>query len=391
MPSSSRSKMRSADEQLPAAGRDAGVTVSGWGCRPVLDLRAPSAATPSGHGLRSSRRQAASSRLTGPGGVGKSRLASEFVVGSSRPTGEAVTVGLLASVPAGRRHRGACRRARFRVARRGDDRARRSQGLRACSTTASTCSRPPARSPRAQRLRRLDVVVLATSREPLGLAGEQVAGRRPARRSRPRAAPTPSESPSVALFLERAAAAGAALEPGPALLGDVAELCRRLDGLPLAIELAAARTRAIAPGDLLGVVDQRLDVLRRNRGGGRPARLDARRDRAVDVAARPPTSGASSAVSASSPARSTWRSPRPSPATWPSEPLELRSTALAGSSIVAGRGRDRTARSRATACSSCCASTPSTSSPRAGESRRRPGALRRGDGRRRRRDRRRAR
>ena len=72
----------------------------------------------------------------------------------------------------------------------------------------------------------------------------------------------------MALFLERAAAAGAALEPGTALLADVAELCRRLDGLPLAIELAAARTRSIAPGDLLGVVDQRLDVLRRNRGAG---------------------------------------------------------------------------------------------------------------------------
>ena len=87
-------------------------------------------------------------------------------------------------------------------------------------------------------------------------------------RCRRRVAPTPRSRRRWRLFLERAAAAGAALEPGPALLADVAELCRRLDGLPLAIELAAARTRSIAPGDLLGVVDQRLDVLRRNRGAG---------------------------------------------------------------------------------------------------------------------------
>jgi predicted ATPase len=111
------------------------------------------------------------------------------------------------------------------------------------------------------------VVVLATSREPLGVANERVLVLEPLALPAPGGADA-EESPSVALFLERAAAAGAALEPGTALLADVAELCRRLDGLPLAIELAAARTRSIAPGDLLGVVDQRLDVLRRNRGAG---------------------------------------------------------------------------------------------------------------------------
>ena len=110
-------------------------------------------------------------------------------------------------------------------------------------------------------------MVLATSREPLGVANEQVLVVEPLALPAPGGADA-EESPSVALFLERAASAGAALEPGTALLADVAELCRRLDGLPLAIELAAARTRSIAPGDLLGVVDQRLDVLRRNRGAG---------------------------------------------------------------------------------------------------------------------------
>ena len=75
-------------------------------------------------------------------------------------------------------------------------------------------------------------------------------------------------SDAVALFLERAAAAGAVLDPTPEVLADVAELCRRLDGLPLAIELAAARTRGIGLDDLLDAVDQRLDLLRRARPAG---------------------------------------------------------------------------------------------------------------------------
>ena len=88
----------------------------------------------------------------------------------------------------------------------------------------------------------------------------------------PLAVPAPGgadaeESAAVSLFLERAAAAGAVLDPTPEVLADVAELCRRLDGLPLAIELAAARTRGIGLADLLAAVDQRLDLLRRSRPG----------------------------------------------------------------------------------------------------------------------------
>jgi hypothetical protein len=72
----------------------------------------------------------------------------------------------------------------------------------------------------------------------------------------------------VLLFLERAAAAGAVFDRTPDVLADVGALCRRLDGLPLAIELAAARSRGIAPGDLLSAVDVRLDLLRRTRQDG---------------------------------------------------------------------------------------------------------------------------
>ncbi|MET0325208.1 MAG: hypothetical protein ABW219_08300, partial [Ilumatobacteraceae bacterium] len=108
-----------------------------------------------------------------------------------------------------------------------------------------------------------DVTVVATSRTPLGLPSEQLLVLGPLAMS-PRGSITEQQSPAVELFLERAAAAGAVLDR----LDEVAELCRRLDGLPLAIELAAARSRAIAPGELLRDVDHRLDLLRRRRGRG---------------------------------------------------------------------------------------------------------------------------
>ena len=112
-----------------------------------------------------------------------------------------------------------------------------------------------------------DLVVVATSREPLGLQDEQLFD------VRPLGLPSPGgdgadRAPAVELFLDRAHAAGATLDPSPRLLGEIGELCRRLDGLPLAIELAAARARAIAPSEFLEVVDERLDLLRRTTGSG---------------------------------------------------------------------------------------------------------------------------
>ncbi|MEZ5260749.1 MAG: BTAD domain-containing putative transcriptional regulator [Acidimicrobiales bacterium] len=89
------------------------------------------------------------------------------------------------------------------------------------------------------------VAVLATSRQRLGADGERVVTVDPL----PVAGP---DSPAVELFLERSAAVTAR-----APLTDTAEeraiverLCRRLDGLPLAIELAAARTKALSPAEL---------------------------------------------------------------------------------------------------------------------------------------------
>lgn len=102
--------------------------------------------------------------------------------------------------------------------------------------------------------------ILVTSREPLRAAGEHVFEVEPLSVQRAPAAPAHTEagrSEAVALFAARAAAAA----PGFQLTADnaekVEELCRRLDGLPLAIELAAGRMRALSPSELLDRLDDR--------------------------------------------------------------------------------------------------------------------------------------
>jgi predicted ATPase len=69
------------------------------------------------------------------------------------------------------------------------------------------------------------------------------------------------DAPAVQLFLDRASAAGAELAPGGATSGTVAEICRQLDGIPLAIELAVARLPLLPPGELLARLTRRLPVL----------------------------------------------------------------------------------------------------------------------------------
>ncbi|MEV6317164.1 BTAD domain-containing putative transcriptional regulator [Streptomyces sp. NPDC051776] len=94
-----------------------------------------------------------------------------------------------------------------------------------------------------------DVSVLATSREPLGVPGELV---RPV-------GPLP-DPVAVRLLAERGAAARAGFrhDDDPAACG---EICRRLDGLPLAIELAAARLRLLTPRQLADRLDDRFRLL----------------------------------------------------------------------------------------------------------------------------------
>ena len=94
--------------------------------------------------------------------------------------------------------------------------------------------------------------VLVTSRSPLRIDGEHEYRLEPL-----------AEAEAVALFLERSRA-GVPVAPG----SPVAEICARLDNLPLAVELAAARTRVLSPEALLARLEQRLPLLT---GGRRDA------------------------------------------------------------------------------------------------------------------------
>ncbi|HSU34691.1 MAG TPA: BTAD domain-containing putative transcriptional regulator [Propionibacteriaceae bacterium] len=95
------------------------------------------------------------------------------------------------------------------------------------------------------------LTILATSRSALGLPIEQVFG----------LAPLPGQ-PAVQLFLTRARARVRGFDPDPDALRQIARLCTRLDGLPLAIELAAIRMDAMTPAELLERLPWRLTVLR---------------------------------------------------------------------------------------------------------------------------------
>jgi non-specific serine/threonine protein kinase len=107
--------------------------------------------------------------------------------------------------------------------------------------------------------------VLATSREPLHLRWEQEVAVPPLALPDLEHLPPPGELvdvPAVALFVRRAQSMRPAFRIEAEGVQAVAELCVRLDGLPLAIELAAARTRVLSPVAILERLDDRLDLLR---------------------------------------------------------------------------------------------------------------------------------
>jgi predicted ATPase/DNA-binding CsgD family transcriptional regulator len=115
------------------------------------------------------------------------------------------------------------------------------------------------------------VRVITTSREPLSVPGEHVVPVPPLDLPPPHAAELLAQlrqNETVMLFTERAAAASGDFELTAANLTAVIELCRRLDGLPLAIELAAVRTRVLTVEQILDRLTDRFGLLT---GGSRAA------------------------------------------------------------------------------------------------------------------------
>ncbi len=106
--------------------------------------------------------------------------------------------------------------------------------------------------------------ILATSREPLHLTGEQELPVPPLELPDTREPPAPEDLTryeAVALFVQRATAVDPGFRVTETNAPAVAELCVRLDGLPLAIELAASRVKLLSPAAILERLEHRLELL----------------------------------------------------------------------------------------------------------------------------------
>jgi predicted ATPase len=210
--------------------------------------------------------------VMGPGGVGKTRLAVETARQAAGPFDGRVTLVELAGVTPDRAEVGVPRAVLHVLGllddlspgRTGDDTDLVTQALRGPATlllldncehlldaVASLVSRIVSECPQLH--------VLATSREALDVTGERLVPVGPL-----------AHEAAVRLFAQRAAA----LRPGFAVTANnhpaIEEICRRLDGLPLAIELAAARITALPPAEIARRLDDRFRLLGAVRRGAQP-------------------------------------------------------------------------------------------------------------------------
>jgi predicted ATPase/DNA-binding CsgD family transcriptional regulator len=132
----------------------------------------------------------------------------------------------------------------------------------ACATLAASMLRAAA-----------DLRIVATSREPLGILGEHLWPVAPLEMPGPdHVLPTRTGDgyPALLLFLDRATAVEPRFALTPDNQGEVVRICRRLDGIPLAIELAAVRMRSMSVAQLSARLDDRFALLARGNRAPRP-------------------------------------------------------------------------------------------------------------------------
>ncbi|MFI0410586.1 BTAD domain-containing putative transcriptional regulator [Actinomadura sp. 3N508] len=218
--------------------------------------------------------------LTGPGGVGKTRLALETAARSAADHPDGVWMVELAAEQAETAADVAEPVARvLGLWDEGGDgpaeRLTRALAVRRSLLVLDNCEHLI--EPAAELAGRLlagapGLRILATSREPLGLPGERLQIVPPLDLPGRETAPDALlRSSAVRLFVARAAAAAPGFTLDEASAPWVASICRRLDGLPLALELAATRVRALGVRELAARLDDRFRVLADARHGG-PAR-----------------------------------------------------------------------------------------------------------------------
>jgi predicted ATPase/DNA-binding CsgD family transcriptional regulator len=217
--------------------------------------------------------------LVGAGGVGKTRLAVEVAAAVAADFGDGAVLIDLSAVRDPALVPGAAARAlgvEERVGTGLDERLVRV--LRSQRRLLVTDNCEHLRGPCADLVAALlgscpDVVVLATSRESLGVPGE-VTWRVPSLTfpwpENPPAAADMEGFEAIALFLARARAARPGLVAGPAEVAAITSICFHLDGIPLALELAAARAGALGLADIAGRLSGRFELLARSGTG--PAR-----------------------------------------------------------------------------------------------------------------------
>jgi predicted ATPase len=190
--------------------------------------------------------------VVGPGGMGKTRLTSELL--AAPPAGfeagprRCELAALAARDDVGREVAGALGFASLEALVLGLGDARSLLLLDNCehllAAVARLCERLLAEVP--------SLHLVVTSRERLGIEGEEVL-----------VLGSLASTAAARLFEDRARSAGAKLADTPSELAARAELCRRLDGVPLAIELAAARARALSATETLALLGRRFDLLQR--------------------------------------------------------------------------------------------------------------------------------